>query len=63
MNNFSKDINNNNLSNRNMYGISNLKNSQVKENSIITNKHFPLNLIIIFLMTQLTKKLFLSIYL
>ena len=43
MNNFSKDNNNNNLSNRNMYGISNLKNSPVKENSIITNKHFPLN--------------------
>ena len=42
-NNFSKDTNNNNLSNRNMYGISNLKNSPVKENSIITNKHFPLN--------------------
>ena len=43
MNNFSKDNNNNNLSNRNLYGISNLKNSPVKENSIITNKHFPLN--------------------
>jgi len=43
MNNFSKDNNSNNLSNRNMYGISNLKNSPVKENSIITNKHFPLN--------------------
>jgi len=41
--NFSKDTNNNNLTNRNIYELTNRKKSPEKENSIMTNRYFPLN--------------------